>query len=63
MELVIVLILLSITSVFLAPRLFTSEYEELGFSDESLAIVRYAHKLAITSGCSVQVVGYPRGGR
>ena len=62
MELVIVLILLSITSVFLAPRLFTSEYEELGFSDESLAIVRYAHKLAITSGCSVQVVVTPGAG-
>ena len=55
MELVIVLILLSIISVFIAPRLFTTEYEELGFAEESLAIVRYGHKLAITTGCSVQV--------
>lgn len=61
-ELVIVLILLTIVAVFIAPRLFTNEFEELGFAEESLAIVRYAHKLAVASGCAVQVAVTPGAG-
>ena len=54
-ELVIVLILLTIVAVYVAPKMLSNEYEELGFAEETLAIVRYAHKLALSSGCAVQV--------
>ena len=61
-ELVIVLVLLTIVAVFIAPRLLTNEFEELGFSVASLAIVRYAHKLSMATGCSVQVAVTPGAG-
>lgn len=62
MELVIVVILLTIVAAYVAPRLATNEFEELGFAEESLAVVRYAHKLAMASGCSVQVLVSPGAG-
>ena len=54
-ELTVVLLLLVLLGVFIAPRLQSNRFDELGFYHESLAAIRYAHKVAITSGCEVQV--------
>lgn len=54
-ELVIVILLVGIMAVFIAPRLQTTRIDELGFYHDTLAAIRYAHKVAVTSGCSVSV--------
>lgn len=55
-ELVTVLILLGILSVYVMPRFFDLDFfRERGFSDETLAGLRYAQKLAVASGCEVRV--------
>ena len=58
-EVAVVIILLAIVAVFIAPRVNVNRFDELGFFEETLAAVRYAHKIAITSGCPVQVAVTP----
>lgn len=55
-ELVIVIVIIGIIAAVSAPRFGKiSSFEERGFFDEALSAVRYAHKLAIASGCNIQV--------
>lgn len=54
-ELIVVILLLGIMAVFVAPRLQRTQINELGFFQDALAAIRYAHKVAITSGCEVRV--------
>jgi len=53
---VLVLVILGILSAVAAPRFFSrSGFHELFFFQDSLAALRYAQKLAVASGCEVQV--------
>jgi MSHA pilin protein MshC len=55
-ELIIVIILLSILSVFALSSLFDQdEFAARGFFDDTVNAVRFAQKLAISTGCAVQV--------
>ena len=55
-ELVVVLVVLSILSAFALPRFFNlSDYRERAAYDEVASALRYAQKLAVGSGCDVQV--------
>ncbi len=55
-ELVIVIVLLGIVSAVALPRFFqVDDFRTRGFYDEVAGSVRYAQKLAVASGCEVQV--------
>ena len=55
-ELIMVIIMLGILSVFAAPRIFsTGEFYARGFHDETLAFLRYAQKSAIAQRRTVCV--------
>jgi len=55
-ELVLVLVIVGILSAVAAPRFFSrSGFHELFFFHDSLSALRYAQKLAVASGCEVQV--------
>jgi MSHA pilin protein MshC len=55
-ELVIVIVLLSILSVFALSSLFDQdEFAARGFFDDTVNAVRFAQKLAISTGCEVRV--------
>jgi len=55
-ELVMVVVLLGIISVFALGRLFDSnDFKAAGYFNDALNATRYAQKLALSSGCSVQV--------
>ena len=55
-ELIMVLIMLGILSVFAAPRIFNSDgFNARGFHDETLAFLRYAQKAAIAQRRTVCV--------
>ncbi|MDE2088871.1 MAG: GspH/FimT family pseudopilin [Gammaproteobacteria bacterium] len=55
-ELVAVLVIVAILALLAAPRFFAvSTFSERGFFDDALGAVRYAQKLAVASGCNVQV--------
>lgn len=55
-ELVTVIVLLGIVSVYVAPRIFDlTIFKARGFFDETESALRYAQKLAVASGCTVQV--------
>lgn len=55
-ELVTVIVLLGTLSVYVAPRIFDLNiFKERGFFDETQSALRYAQKLAVASGCTVQV--------
>jgi len=55
-ELVVVILLLGILAAFVAPKFFNlSEYRTRAAYDEVAGAVRYAQKLAVASGCEVQV--------
>jgi len=56
-EFVIVIILLGIMSVFAFSSLFDQdEFAARGFFDDTVNAVRFAQKLAISTGCEVEVV-------
>lgn len=62
-ELVMIMVILGALAVVAVPRFFAREaFDERGFFDESLAAARYAQRLAVATGCDVQVsfgpVGY-----
>jgi MSHA pilin protein MshC len=55
-ELVMVIVLLGILSATALPRFFDfSSYQQQAFFDDTLSAVRYAQKLAVATGCTVQV--------
>ncbi len=55
-ELVVVVMLLGILSVFAMGRLFDqNQFAAKGFFDDTVNAVRFAQKLAVSSGCAVQV--------
>jgi len=54
-ELVIVMLLIGILAVYAIPRLDLVGFRSAGFSQQALSSIRFAQKLAISSGCSVQV--------
>lgn len=55
-ELLIVIVLLSILSVFALGGLFDQdEFAARGFFDDTVNAVRFAQKLAISTGCEVEV--------
>lgn len=55
-ELIVVVILLSVVSIFVAPRAFNShEFNARGFHDETLSFLRYAQKTAIAQRRTVCV--------
>ena len=55
-ELVTVLVILGIIAAFTAPRFFDrTVFDELGFYQELVAALRYGSKIAVGSGCPVQV--------
>ncbi len=56
-ELVTVILLLGILAAFAAPRFFSkSDFDSRGFFELSLSAVRFAQKLAITTGCDTRVL-------
>jgi len=56
-ELVAVIAIAGLLAVFAASRFFQARpFAERGFADESRAVIAYAHKLAIASGCDIRVV-------
>lgn len=54
-ELVVVILLLGILSAFVAPRINIVNFREQGFYQQAIASVRFAQKLAISSGCVTRV--------
>jgi MSHA pilin protein MshC len=55
-ELVMVIVLLGILSAIALPKFFDfSSYQERAFFDDTLSAVCYAQKLAVATGCKVQV--------
>ncbi len=59
-ELVVTLIIVGLLAAVAVPRFFDLQpFATRGFSDEVVAALRYAHKYAIATGCSVQVTIMP----
>jgi MSHA pilin protein MshC len=55
-ELITVIVLLGILSVFAVGRLLSpDQFEVKGFFDDTVNAVRFAQKLAVSTGCDVQV--------
>jgi MSHA pilin protein MshC len=55
-ELVMLMVILSILSSTALPKFFSkNSFAERAFFDDTLNAVRYAQKLAVATGCSVQV--------
>jgi MSHA pilin protein MshC len=55
-EILVVIAILAVLAAVTAPRFFSvSDIEENFFYDDTLAALRYAQKLAIGTGCRVQV--------
>ncbi|MBC9252518.1 prepilin-type N-terminal cleavage/methylation domain-containing protein [Pseudomonas alcaligenes] len=55
-ELVMVIVIIGILAVVVGPRFFDRKvFDERLFYEESLAAVRYGQKLAVSSGCLIQV--------
>ncbi|MCP4188421.1 MAG: type II secretion system protein [Gammaproteobacteria bacterium] len=56
-ELVVVMLLLGILSLFAMGRLFDqNQFAARGFFDDMVTAVRFAQKLAVSTGCEVQVL-------
>lgn len=56
-ELVTVILLLGILAAFAVPRFFSkSDFDSRGFFELSLSSVRFAQKLAISSGCDTRIL-------
>ena len=55
-EMVVVLVLLAVLGAVGMPRFFRQQaFVEWGFTDEITAALRYAHKLAIATGCDTAI--------
>lgn len=56
MELILVMVLMGVIMAAVAPRFFaSSDFDVRGFRHHTLAALRYAQKLAVATGCQVQV--------
>lgn len=55
MELIVVLLLVGILAAFAAPRLNLTTFRQTGFFQQAFSTIRYGQKLAIASGCTVDV--------
>jgi MSHA pilin protein MshC len=56
-ELVLVIVILAILGAVAGPRFFdNAAFDERGYYDELTSALRYAQKVAVASGCPVQVV-------
>lgn len=54
-ELLMVMVIIGILAAVVGPRFFDRQvFDERLFYEESLAAVRYAQKLAVTSGCPIR---------
>ncbi|MCP3667483.1 MAG: prepilin-type N-terminal cleavage/methylation domain-containing protein [Gammaproteobacteria bacterium] len=61
-ELVVVVLLVSVLAAVSIPRFFgQQQFQEWGFSEDLITALRYAHKIAIASGCDTQVTTDPTG--
>ncbi|MGI9203523.1 MAG: GspH/FimT family pseudopilin [Woeseiaceae bacterium] len=55
-ELVLVIVIVAILGAIAGPRFFdNASFNERAFHDELVAAIRYGQKIAVASGCSVQV--------
>jgi len=55
-ELVTVLVIMGILAAVAGPRMFSNRvFRERGYADEIASSLRYARRIAIASGCNVQV--------
>ncbi|QTF55827.1 pilus assembly FimT family protein [Stutzerimonas frequens] len=55
-ELIMVIVILGIISAVAAPRFFDRKvFDERFYFEEALSTIRYAQKLAVASGCRIQV--------
>lgn len=55
-ELILVLILAGVLLAYAGPRFFaTAPFDQRFAVDDTLTLLRYAHKLAVASGCAVEV--------
>ena len=55
-ELVITIVIMGILASVAAPRFFErNAFDERGYYEDTLAALRYAQKLAVATGCQVQV--------
>ena len=55
-ELVITIVIIGILAAVAAPRFFERDaFDERGYYEDTLAALRYAQKLAVATGCQVQV--------
>lgn len=55
LELVVVLVLLGALAVVAVPRLTESSFRSAAFAEQVAAAFRYAQRLAVATGCEVQV--------
>lgn len=55
LELVVVLVLLAALALVAVPRLTESSFRSAAFAEQIAAAFRYAQRLAVASGCEVQV--------
>lgn len=54
-ELVVVMLLIGILSIYVAPKLNLTTFRETGFYQQAFSTIRYGQKQAIASGCTVNV--------
>jgi len=55
-ELILVVVIIGILAAVVGPRFFTkSNFDERFYFEETLSVIRYAQKLAVASGCRIQV--------
>ncbi len=54
-EMVLVIVIMGILAVMLFPRYSRTPFYERGFYDEVASAARYARRLAVVSGCEVQL--------
>jgi len=54
-ELVVVIVIIGILAVIVLPRINLTVFEQAGFFQQALAAIRHGQKLAIASGCDVDV--------
>lgn len=55
-ELISVMVIIGVLAITALPRFVNvDQFASRGFFEEAISAVRYAHKLAIASGCSIQV--------
>jgi MSHA pilin protein MshC len=54
-ELTLVILIISVLAVFALPRFDSQAFDEAAFHQELISALRYGQKLAINSGCEIQV--------